>query len=45
MIHFPTRKGVNKVSEQVSAVEGASEASNPEQTNELAVRANEQMDE
>ena len=33
-IHFPTSEGVSEVSERVSAVEGASEASSPEQANE-----------
>ena len=42
-------EGVSEVSEraseQVSAAEGASEASSPEQANEWAVRVNEQTDE
>ena len=32
--HFPTSEGVSEVSERVSAAEGASEASSPEQANE-----------
>ena len=32
-IHCPTSEGVSEVSEQVSAAEGASEASSPEQAN------------
>ena len=48
--HFPTREGVSKVSERanewaLSTVEGASEASSPEQANEWAVRADERTDE
>ena len=33
-IHFPTSEGVSEVSKRVSAAEGASEASSPEQANE-----------
>ena len=33
-IHFPTSEGVSKVSDRANAVEGASEASSPEQANE-----------
>ena len=40
-IHFPTSEGVSGV----SAAEGASKTSSPEQANELAVRANERTDE
>ena len=46
--YCPTREGVSKVSgasERVSAAEGVSEASIPEQANEWAVRANERTDE
>ena len=34
IIHCPTSEGVSEVSELVSAAEGASEASSPEQANE-----------
>ena len=34
IIHCPTSEGVSEVSERVSAAEGASEASSPEQANE-----------
>ena len=43
IIHFPTSKGVSKVSERVNAVERASKASTAEQVNEWAVRANERV--
>ena len=33
IIHCPTSEGVSEVSERVSAAEGASEASSPEQAN------------
>ena len=38
--HCPMSSGVSEVSERVSAAEGASKASSPEQANEGAVRAN-----
>ena len=41
-IHLPTSEGV---SERVSAAEGTSKASSPEQANERAVWANERTDE
>ena len=45
IIHFPTSSGVSeRVNEQVSVVERASEASRVEQANEWVVRANEQTD-
>ena len=56
IIHCPTSEGVSEVSEgvsevserasnRVSAAEGASKASSPEQANEWAVRANKRTDE
>ena len=45
IIHFPTSEGVSKVSEWVSAAEGASKASGPEQANEWAVQAKDRTDE